>query len=285
MPPSTIAFTEKLTADARSRLLEHFSGDGPPANDRWAALWDKGDFLPWDRGTPSLALEDALKEHKDLLGPSVFITDALTGETRRKRALVPGCGRGYDVLLLASFGYDAVGLEVSSEAIACCKAFAQANKEKYPVQDGSIGPGKATFIQGDFFKEGWLNKVDGGRTFELFYDYTFFCALAPAMRHHWALRLLQLVSPHPESRLICLEFPTCKAPNTGGPPFGVPSPVYVAHLGHPGSEQPYDAQGNLLMDDVKAVESPCFQRIAHWKAERTHEVGKGTDWVSIWKAA
>lgn len=102
------------------------------------------------------------------------------------------------------------------------------------------------------------------------------------MRHHWALRYLQLASPHPETRLICLEFPTYKEPSTGGPPFAVPSPVYAAHLGNPGAEQPYDAEGNLL-ERVQEVKSPCFYRIAHWKAERTHEVGKGTDWVSVWK--
>ena len=26
-----------------------------------------------------------------------------------------------------------------------------------------------------------------------------------------------------------------------------------------------------------------FQRIGHWKATRSHEMGKGTDWVSVWK--
>lgn len=170
MQPNRLTFSHGLTSDARARLLEHFSGDGPPANDRWAALWNKGDFLPWDRGTPSPALKDALEEHEQLFGHSVFIKDSVTGATRRKRALVPGCGRGYDVLLLASFGYDAYGLEVSSKAVSCCKEFAAENK--YPVKDGSIGPGQATFILGDFFKEDWLSEVKGGQDFELFYDYT-----------------------------------------------------------------------------------------------------------------
>lgn len=33
------------------------------------------------------------------------------------KALVPGCGKGYDVLLLSAFGYDATGLEISSKAL------------------------------------------------------------------------------------------------------------------------------------------------------------------------
>ena len=40
---------------------------------------------------------------------------------QRRKALVPGCGRGVDVLLLASFGYDAYGLECSATAVDACK--------------------------------------------------------------------------------------------------------------------------------------------------------------------
>lgn len=304
MSQKTLKFNHGLTADARKRLLEHFSGEGPSANDRWAALWDDGSFLPWDRGTPSPALKDALEQHPELFGSSIFIKDPFTGEHRRKRALVPGCGRGYDVLLLASFGYDAYGLEISSTAVKRCHEFAENYKDEYPVKDTRTGAGKVTFLEGDFFGNGWLKLMDGGQTFELFYDYTvcctrlllrnpqslmtsvlaqFLCALHPSMRPQWALRYSQLVSPHPDARLICLEFPTYKEPSTGGPPFGVAPPVYVAHLGHPGAEPSYDSEGNLVSGETSPSGEGGFQRMAHWQAERTHEVGKGTDWVSVWK--
>ena len=175
MPGNTLTFSHGLTADARKRLVEHFSGEGLAINDRWAALWDEGDFLPWDRGLPSPALADALEQHQELFGHSVFIHDPETGKERRKRALVPGCGRGYDVLLLASFGYDAYGLDVSSTAVELCREFAAGNKDKYPAKDDNRGPGKATFLSGDFFQDDWLGDIEGGQRFELIYDYTVCC--------------------------------------------------------------------------------------------------------------
>ena len=111
----------------------------------------------------------------------------------------------------------------------------------------------------------------------------FFCAIHPSMRPQWASRYQQLTSHHSESRLVCLEFPTYKEPSTGGPPFGVASSVYEAHLCHPGAEQPYDDHGNILVEKVEPVKQIGFRRIAHWQANRTHDVGKNTDWVSIWK--
>ncbi|KID90366.1 thiol methyltransferase, partial [Metarhizium majus ARSEF 297] len=42
----------------------------------WASLWDKCDNLPWDRGFP------------------------IAEDGERRKALVPGCGRGVDVLLI-----------------------------------------------------------------------------------------------------------------------------------------------------------------------------------------
>ncbi|KAA6414026.1 MAG: thiol methyltransferase [Lasallia pustulata] len=77
----------------------------------------------------------------------------------------------------------------------------------------------------------------------------------------------QLLAPAPAANLICLEFPTYKDPSLGGPPFGLSPAVYVEHLSHPGEELP---PGGL-------------ERVAHWQPERTHEIGKGTDWVSVWR--
>jgi methyl halide transferase len=60
--------------------------------------------------------------------------------------------------------------------------------------------------------------------------------------------------------------------------------VYLGHLSHPGEELPYDDDENLLEDRIANVESEgALRRIAHWQPERTHESGKGTDWVSVWR--
>ncbi|KAE8353584.1 putative thiol methyltransferase [Aspergillus coremiiformis] len=268
-----------FSEDIRNRLKEHFSGDGPH-NNRWAALWDAGDFLPWDQGIPNPALVDTLVDRKDLLGAPILVEE--DGNQRRKRALVPGCGRGYDVLLLASMGYDAYGLEVSEEAVRQAEKWAQEHLNDYPISNKTIGAGKARFVLGDFFKDEWFNAAGGLGKFELLYDYTFFCALPPSLRPSWAARYTQLLSTHPESVLVCVEFPTYKELSTGGPPWGVSSTVYQAHLSYPGAELQYDQEGNPIIP-TEVSKTRGLTRIGHWKAERTHKMGQGTDWVSVWK--
>ena len=158
-----------LQAD-RARLMSHFAGDASKHPNKWSALWDNGDFLPWDRGMPNPALEDTLADRNDLLG-SCFTTDFL-GNTRRKRALVPGCGKGYDVLVLASFGYDTFGIEVSETAVKRCHEEQGSNSHKYPARNESDGAGDATFLVGDFFATEWMRSVKGDGKVDLIYDYT-----------------------------------------------------------------------------------------------------------------
>lgn len=61
---------------------------------------------------------------------------------------MPGCGRGVDVLLLASFGYDAYSLESSVTAVDACKKEEKVNHSRYRVRDEKDGKGKVTFVQG-----------------------------------------------------------------------------------------------------------------------------------------
>lgn len=266
--------------DARDRLLKHFANGSSDRPHLWSQLWDKGDFLPWDRGMPNPALEDVLADRQDLIG--TCFKQGPDGQKQRKKALVPGCGRGYDVLLLASFGYDAYGLEASEKAVELCVQEQKTNGQKYPAKDESAGSGSATFLQGDFFSDGWAGKIrETG--FDLIYDYTFLCALPPNLRPSWALRQTQLLAIAPPGNLVCVEFPTYKDPKTKGPPFGLRPDVYVEHLSHPGKEVPYDNDGHVKEGILTAASSEAFERIAHWQPERTHEVGKGTDWVSIWR--
>lgn len=154
----------------RARLMAHFAGDTSKHPNKWSDLWDKGDFLPFDRGMPNPALVDTLTDQRDLLGPC-FVEDDF-GNKRRKRALVPGCGKGYDVLLLASFGYDAFGLEVSETAVKRCYEEQKANGHKYPVRDETAGAGAVKFMHGDFFGTDWMINIEGDGKVDLIYDYT-----------------------------------------------------------------------------------------------------------------
>jgi hypothetical protein len=164
--------------DARERLREHFLSE-PASTSRWDELW-KSDFTPWDRGLPNPALVDTLRDRTELLG------DPVIQETkRRKKALVPGCGRGYDVVLLATMGYDAVGLDGSETAIEACKKMVSDSQTELEKEASAAGLGEIKFVKGDFFAKDWEEQVLGDQKgFDLIYDYTVGFA-SPAVELHY----------------------------------------------------------------------------------------------------
>lgn len=95
--------------------------------------------------------------------------------------------------------------------------------------------------------------------------------------------MFSLLGPAPQGRLLCIEFPTYKAPSSGGPPHASPPEVYLAHLGQPGKEIPYDENGHVKQEAVDTSDAAGLERLAHWQPARTHEIGKDTDWISIWQ--
>lgn len=138
----------------------------------WEELWDAERSDLWDRGKPSAPLRQLIEE-LDSGGLKRL-------QHGRLKALVPGCGRGYDVVLLALHGFDAYGLEVSSTAISAAQKYAERQlvhpSDEYfgPNTDKSRWgkPGEAQFIEGDFFSDFWEGKVDKGTGFDVIYDYT-----------------------------------------------------------------------------------------------------------------
>ena len=162
--------------ESRAIMRGNFSGkSGTEYHDGWEAMWQKGDFLPWDRMISSPALPDTLNNHTKVIGTSKLVLP--DGTTRRKRALVPGCGRGVDVMLLQAYGYDVVGLEYSQTAVKACEVYASEteNHELYKAKDEKSGKGSRSFVQGDFYADAWLEKagISGKEgVFDLIYDYT-----------------------------------------------------------------------------------------------------------------
>ncbi|KAF3932070.1 hypothetical protein ABW20_dc0105577 [Dactylellina cionopaga] len=206
-------------------------------------------FAAWDRGGSSPSLIDLLKDRPELVTPS--------SPNERLTALVPGCGRGYDVLLFASHGINAYGLELSASAIA----EAQKNAEK-TLPEASLLSGSYRFVNGDFFESDWLSSLEGndGKQFDIVYDYTFLCALDPSqgLRPKWASRMAELVKPG--GKLICLEFPLYKSFDLPGPPWPLRSEIYK-----------------------ELLENAGFVRELHVKPKRYLEAGQDSDMVSVWK--
>lgn len=173
----------------------------------WDQLW-KQQRTSWDRGGPSLALHETLTAYPELfdgtypdLGllsdfvshgtgqPSSYADAPATAP--RKKALVPACGRGYDAVLLAKvFGYDVVGLEISSSALDAARQYLDGVDEvlhahqtqqthsakdnpamRFWVENQSTSSGSVRWVSGDFFSEDWLTDA-GAEQFDLIFDYT-----------------------------------------------------------------------------------------------------------------
>ena len=259
----------------RETLRQHFNQIAPDQQvNGWNEMWRKK-VTPWDRGTPNPALADTLEAHSQYFGGR-----------GKKRALVPGCGRGYDVFLLTAHGYDAFGLDSSPLAIESAQALVGAEghgeEQRYPLHKGVESRGQATFVKGDFFADEFLAETDGGGTFDLIYDYTFLCALPPALRPKWAKRMSELLAE--DGCLVCVEFPLQKEPRMGGPPHGLTKELYEELLGRPGRDVGYDEGGYVTPDrSGGGVAEGALERVERWTAERTHAAGQGSDCVSIWR--
>lgn len=129
-------------------------------------------------------------------------------------ALVPGCGRGYDVTLLAHEQREALGLDISPTAIAA----ATSRLDSLSAEECGV-KGHAKFSTTSFFDM----TVANSNYFDFIYDYTFLCALDPSIREAWADKMAELLRPS-TGELLTLIFPIVEHTSEGplsGPPFPV----------------------------------------------------------------
>ncbi|KAG6841622.1 hypothetical protein C0991_009047 [Blastosporella zonata] len=161
------------------------------------ATWDDAWYLqarvtPWDAGESQPPLRE-LVESGDLKFP------------RQGRALVPGCGSGYDAVYIASaLNLKTLGMDISETALS--KAQSLLASINVPA------PGKVSFVKGDFFQ---LQSEEG---FDVIYDYTFFVAIPPTRRVEWGSQMASLVKSG--GYLITLVWPI-DPPTELGPPYFV----------------------------------------------------------------
>ncbi|MEM1007385.1 MAG: methyltransferase, partial [Myxococcota bacterium] len=140
----------------------------------WEQAWQEQN-TPWDTGVPAPALLQLLNT----------ATDLPTG-----RALVPGCGSGYDAFALADAGYQVQAVDISQTAV---EHFLNLRDQK------AYTPQQVDAHCTDFFS------FTPPQPYELIWDYTFLCAIPPSMRDEWAQQMKQLLAPQGE--LITLIFP------------------------------------------------------------------------------
>jgi hypothetical protein len=254
-----------------------------------AARWNDcyvDSFHPWDRAGPSLALADLVRQRPDLVPPTQDRDAA--GAAPRLTALVPGCGRGHDVLLLSALGYDVWGLDASPVALDMARENQQASADdaRYaPSEDTERGD--IAWAAGDFFADDWASGAGaaGSGKFDLVFDYTFLCALPTDMRPQWAKRMAELLTP--KGRLICLEFPSGKALSEGGPPWGLWPETYEALLAAPGDPISYNGDGTVVDTPSPKPRDDALHRLSLIKPTRTHQAGTNDDgsvrdFISVW---
>jgi methyl halide transferase len=126
------------------------------------------------------------------------------------RIAVLGCGRGYDALLFANYGFEVIGFDFASSAIddanALLSNFKKTNSENYDLKTN------INFLQRDIFEL----PQDFSGYFDYVLEHTCFCAIDPPTRLLYPQLIKSILKP--QGQLIALFF-THNRP--GGPPFGV----------------------------------------------------------------
>ncbi|CAD5951008.1 Thiopurine S-methyltransferase [Planktothrix tepida] len=160
----------------------------------------------YQQGTPGWDLGEPAPPFVDFLQSSHTLPPGKTA--------VLGCGRGYEALLFASYGFDVVGIDFATSAIEEAlnwqqKLIAQPSLLKGSGQDL---PTSAIFLQRDIFE---LSEEFSGQ-FDYVVEHTCFCAIPPEKRGNYAQLVESILKP--KGQLLGLFF-THSRP--GGPPFGI----------------------------------------------------------------
>jgi len=197
-------------ADDREKIMKILRDTISKDAKDWESLW-KQNISPWDLGMATPALKQELIQY----------TDGDLG-----RALIPGCGGGYDLVTLVEHKKmngglsEIVGLDISETCI---------EKTKRVLKDSpNVSIDDVTLVTGDFFD------FEYKEPFDFVFDYTFFCALPPRLRSSWGSRIGELVKKK-SGRLLTLIYPinderASDYAKLTGPPFSVSLEEYSKAL-------------------------------------------------------
>lgn len=149
----------------------------------WEAAYKNGE-TPWDKGYASPPL-----------------AEYLTRAGVEGRVLVPGCGAGHDVRLLAGAGAEVLGLDIAPAALSQANAFAKACNEAY--------------LLGDFLNLP-VGLHDG---FDFVFEHTCLCALDPELRPAYVRSVVDALKPG--GHLLAVFFNKVSNYSGGGPPHPI----------------------------------------------------------------
>lgn len=150
----------------------------------WNECYQRGE-TPWDKGKPHPELPFLIREHRDLIEGA-------------GRILVPGCGMGYDAVLLKESGGGAVtGLDVAEEAVTRAR--------RHHPESG------VDWRLGDLFT--WEESAD------LVFEHTCFCAIPVDRRPDYVEAVSRILPAG--GHLLGVFFLNPDHEGEEGPPFGV----------------------------------------------------------------
>lgn len=156
----------------------------------WENRYVSGE-TPWEKGAAAPPLVEWLEAWNA----------RVPGSLADQHVLVPGCGYGHDVRLLAAHGALALGLDLSPTAIERARQYGQVGAEMYR--------------ESNFLK---LDRDLRGR-FQWVFEHTLFCALAPGDRAAWVDSVAAALGDR--GCLVAIWFLNPEMDSgEAGPPFG-----------------------------------------------------------------
>ena len=182
--------------------------------DFWTVRYTAGK-TPWDFGGVPSALKSFLER-----------------SSVRGRILIPGCGSGYEVQVFDAAGYDVSAIDFSPAAVDRAKRI--------------VGVLAERVILGDFFTH------DFGRQFDLIYERTFLCSMAPSRWPEYVNRMADLLVTG--GRLIGVFLYGQKS--LSGPPF----PLTDAE-----AEQLFKNRFQLVRSEAVTDSLPIFRDMEKWQ--------------------
>ncbi len=152
----------------------------------WVQRYQRGE-TGWDLSSPTPALVWLLKEKRFPVSPPAPV-------------LVPGCGYGYDALLLATEGYTVTALDWAPEPLTALQKHVSSNLHTCCA---------------DFF----VHAQENPHTYDAIWEYTFYCAITPGERTAYFAAISQLLKGG--GYWVALLFPLGNQPYEVGPPFAL----------------------------------------------------------------
>ncbi len=173
----------------------------------WEKRWQDGQ-TGWDLGTVNPVLAAEL-QHPNLLHPT----------QPDQHILVPGCGSGYEVEMLAKAGWYVTAVDIASEPL-------RRLEDRLSLEASDIQQ-RVRVMQEDILS---FPKVFDN-AFHAVWEYTCYCALPPAFRDVYAQTIKRVVKPG--GNVFFLFFPIGTL-SQEGPPFAVEEQRDIQRFTHLG---------------------------------------------------